>query len=66
MAIPAEARDLPLCIPVASQLPHAVGLAYASQHRGEDSVALAFLGDGATSHGDFHEAMNFAGCSRRQ
>lgn len=61
MAIPAEARDLPLCIPVASQLPHAVGLAYASQHRGEDSVALAFLGDGATSHGDFHEAMNFAG-----
>jgi pyruvate dehydrogenase E1 component alpha subunit len=61
MAIPPGARDLPLCIPVASQLPHAVGLAYASQHRGEDSVALAFLGDGATSHGDFHEAMNFAG-----
>jgi pyruvate dehydrogenase E1 component alpha subunit len=61
MAIPPDARDLPLCIPVASQLPHAVGLAYASQHRGEDSVALAFLGDGATSHGDFHEAMNFAG-----
>ena len=61
MSIPDDARDLPLCIPVASQLPHAVGLAYASQYKGEDSVALVFLGDGATSHGDFHEAMNFAG-----
>jgi pyruvate dehydrogenase E1 component alpha subunit len=58
---PAEQRDLPLCIPVASQLPHAVGLAYAGQYKGEDSVVLVFLGDGATSHGDFHEAMNFAG-----
>lgn len=61
MSIPKDMRDLPLCIPVASQLPHAVGLAYASQYKGEDSVALVFLGDGATSHGDFHEAMNFAG-----
>lgn len=61
MGIPEDVRDLPLCIPVASQLPHAVGLAYASQYKGEDSVALVFLGDGATSHGDFHEAMNFAG-----
>jgi len=61
MSIPDDVRDLPLCIPVASQLPHAVGLAYASQYKGEDSVALVFLGDGATSHGDFHEAMNFAG-----
>lgn len=54
-------RDLPLCVPIASQLPHAVGLAYALRHKGEDGVALVFFGDGATSHGDFHEAMNFAG-----
>jgi pyruvate dehydrogenase E1 component alpha subunit len=61
LQFPPEQRDLPLCIPVASQLPHAVGLAYAGQYKGEDSVVLVFLGDGATSHGDFHEAMNFAG-----
>ena len=42
MSSPDDVRDLPLCIPVASQLPHAVGLAYASQHKGEDSVALVF------------------------
>lgn len=61
MAIPEGVRDLPLCIPVGSQLPHAVGLAYAARYRKEESVVLAYLGDGATSQGDFHEAMNFAG-----
>lgn len=61
MEVPAGMHDLPLYIPVASQLPHAVGVAYAARYKGEDSVALAFLGDGATSHADFHEAMNFAG-----
>ncbi len=53
--------DLPITIPVATQLPHAVGLAYAAQYRGDDAVVMAFFGDGATSEGDFHEAMNFAG-----
>ena len=56
-----EQRDLPVCIPVATQLPHAVGLAYAIQYRGDDAVVMAYCGDGATSEGDFHEAMNFAG-----
>lgn len=45
---------------IATQIPHAVGIALASKMRGEDSVALTFFGDGATSEGDFHEAMNFA------
>jgi len=54
-------HDLPITIPVATQLPHAVGLAYAAQYRGDDAVVMAYFGDGATSEGDFHEAMNFAG-----
>jgi pyruvate dehydrogenase E1 component alpha subunit len=56
-----QQNDLPVCIPVATQLPHAVGLAYAAQYRGDDAVVLAYFGDGATSEGDFHEACNFAG-----
>jgi pyruvate dehydrogenase E1 component alpha subunit len=56
-----DQHDLPICIPVATQLPHAVGLAYAAQYRGDDAVVMVFFGDGATSEGDFHEAMNFAG-----
>src|SRR6266480_639550 len=54
-------RDLPIAVPVATQLPHAVGLAYAAQYRGEDAVVMAYFGDGATSEGDCHEALNFAG-----
>jgi len=54
-------HDLPITIPVATQLPHAVGLAYAAQYRGDDAIVMAFCGDGATSEGDFHEAVNFAG-----
>jgi pyruvate dehydrogenase E1 component alpha subunit len=57
----ADQRDLPVTIPVATQLPHAVGLAWAAQYRGDDVVVMAYFGDGATSEGDFHEAMNFAG-----
>jgi pyruvate dehydrogenase E1 component alpha subunit len=56
-----DQHDLPICIPVATQLPHAVGLAYAAQYRGDDAVVMAYFGDGATSEGDFHEALNFAG-----
>ena len=54
-------HDLPITIPVATQLPHAVGLAYAAQYRGDDVAVMAYFGDGATSEGDFHEALNFAG-----
>jgi pyruvate dehydrogenase E1 component alpha subunit len=56
-----DQRDLPITIPVATQIPHAVGLAYAAQYRGDDAVVMTFFGDGATSEGDFHEALNFAG-----
>jgi len=56
-----DQHDLPITIPVATQLPHAVGLAYAVQYRGDDVVVMAYFGDGATSEGDFHEALNFAG-----
>ena len=56
-----ERNDLPMAIPVGSQTLHAVGLACAMKYREKDSVAMTFFGDGATSEGDFHEAMNFAG-----
>jgi pyruvate dehydrogenase E1 component alpha subunit len=46
--------------PLATQLLHAVGFAHAAKLRGEDTVVLALTGDGATSEGDFHEALNFA------
>ncbi len=59
---PAEARILPTYVVLASQLPNAVGAAYAMQYKGEEGTAVvAFIGDGATSQGDFHEALNFAG-----
>jgi pyruvate dehydrogenase E1 component alpha subunit len=57
----APGRTLPVSIIVGAQTLHAVGLAYAMQYRGEDAAVVTFFGDGATSEGDFHEAMNFAG-----
>jgi pyruvate dehydrogenase E1 component subunit alpha len=51
----------PAVVPVASQLPIAVGISYASMYRKEKTVTLGFCGDGATSEGDFHEALNGAG-----
>lgn len=57
---PHEHRIAPLCTPLATQLPHAVGLAHAARLKGDDVVALAMVGDGGTSEGDFHEALNFA------
>jgi pyruvate dehydrogenase E1 component alpha subunit len=56
-----EQNTLPVAIPVASQTLHAAGIAYAIKYRKKDDVAMVFFGDGATSEGDFHEAMNFAG-----
>jgi pyruvate dehydrogenase E1 component alpha subunit len=54
-------RDLPISIIVASQTLEAVGIAYAMKYRGEtDSAVVTIFGDGGTSQGDFHEAMNFA------
>ncbi|MEU0839990.1 pyruvate dehydrogenase (acetyl-transferring) E1 component subunit alpha [Streptomyces sp. NPDC005962] len=57
---PREHRIAPLSTPLATQLPHAVGLAHAARLKGDDVVALALVGDGGTSEGDFHEALNFA------
>ena len=54
-------HDFPYCIPVASQAPHAAGVAYAFKLRKEPRVAVCLFGDGATSKGDVWEAMNFAG-----
>jgi pyruvate dehydrogenase E1 component alpha subunit len=52
---------LPFSVPIASQLLHAVGIAYAVKYRNEtDTVVFTFVGDGGTSEGDFHEALNFA------
>ena len=50
--------------PVATQMPHAVGTAFAGKLRGLDEVSMTWFGDGATSKGDCHEAMNFAGVHR--
>ena len=53
-------RVAPICVPIATHLPHAVGLAWAAKMRSEPIASLVWFGDGATSEGDFHEAMNFA------
>jgi pyruvate dehydrogenase E1 component alpha subunit len=50
----------PIAIPIGTHGLHAVGAAMAAQRLGEDSVTVAFLGDGATSEGDVHEALNLA------
>lgn len=48
-------------VPIATQLPHAVGYSYMTKLRGEDTVTVTYFGDGATSEVDFHSGMNFAG-----
>jgi pyruvate dehydrogenase E1 component alpha subunit len=53
-------NNLPISVPVGSQIPHAVGLGWAAKYRQTDDVAMTFFGDGATSEGDFHEGLNFA------
>ena len=53
--------DFPVCIPVGSHAPHTVGVAMAFKLRSESRVAVCVLGDGATSKGDFAEALNMAG-----
>jgi pyruvate dehydrogenase E1 component alpha subunit len=57
---PQSTHTAPQCTPLATQTLHAVGLADAIRRRGEDRVVMAFIGDGGTSEGDFHEALNFA------
>jgi 2-oxoisovalerate dehydrogenase E1 component alpha subunit len=50
--------------PIATQIPHAAGIAYAVRYRGADAVVATWFGDGATSEGDWHEGLNFAGIHR--
>ena len=57
---PYEYRVAPQCTPLATNTLHAVGVAHAAKLKGEDTVALVMLGDGATSEGDTHAALNFA------
>jgi pyruvate dehydrogenase E1 component alpha subunit len=53
-----------ICVPIATHVPHAVGLAWGARLKGEDSVALTLFGDGATSEGAFHEGATFAGVTK--
>ena len=62
--IPDGVRCLPPQISLGSQVPHAAGLAWGLQLRGDPGVVCTFLGDGATSEGDFYEGINLAGVRR--
>ncbi len=60
--VPDDTNLFTVSVPIATQIPHATGLAWASKLKDEDERAfLVYFGDGATSEGDFHEGMNFAG-----
>jgi pyruvate dehydrogenase E1 component alpha subunit len=59
--IPDGVNNFTISIPIATQLLHATGLAWAAKMRGEPIAAIVYFGDGGTSEGDFHEALNFAG-----
>ena len=58
---PDGVRVFPNSVPVGTHILHAMGAAWAAKLKGEKIVVVAFFGDGATSEGDFHEALNFAG-----
>ncbi|MGA8262783.1 MAG: pyruvate dehydrogenase (acetyl-transferring) E1 component subunit alpha [Arenicellales bacterium] len=61
MAFEKPAHDFPVSVPIATHVLHAAGAAYAFKYRGEPRVAVSVCGDGATSKGDFYEAINVAG-----
>ena len=59
--VPPEGKKIfPPAVPIATQLPHATGAAWAEKRKGTKNAAIAYFGDGATSEGDFHEGLNFA------
>ncbi len=60
-AIPKDVHGFPYIVPVASQMPHAAGIAFAQKYKKNDAAVVAYVGDGGTSEGDFYEALNFAG-----
>ena len=57
---PRELRVASICVPIATHVPHAAGLAWGLRLRGEQGCAVCYFGDGATSEGAFHEGANFA------
>ena len=59
--IPEGHNDFPITIPVGTQIPIAVGAAWAAKTKGDRIAVIVYFGDGATSKGDFHEGLNFAG-----
>jgi len=59
--VPPHLNIFPFCVAVGSQIPHAVGAALAARYRRDPAAVVVYFGDGATSKGDFHEAMNMAG-----
>ncbi len=59
--VPETALSLPIYVPVGTQIPQAVGFAHGMRYHGVPDVVLAYIGDGGTSAGDFHEGMNMAG-----
>ena len=61
---PADYNVASICVPIATHIPHAAGLAWGKRLRGEGSCAIAYFGDGATSEGLFHEGANFAAVMR--
>jgi pyruvate dehydrogenase E1 component alpha subunit len=58
---PAEYRVASICVPIATHVSHAAGLAWGEKLKGNSTVAIAYFGDGATSEGSFHEGANLAG-----
>ena len=60
-APPEDTNVFTLSVPIATQVPHATGAAWASKLQGEKQAFVCYFGDGATSEGDFHEGLNFAG-----
>lgn len=56
-----DGNVLSVSSPVGSQIPHATGIGYAADYRGDDVASLVYFGDGATSQGEFHTGLNFAG-----
>lgn len=60
-AIPDDANVFPVTVPIGTQLPHATGAAWAAKLQGDSRAFVVHFGDGATSEGDFHEGLNFAG-----
>jgi pyruvate dehydrogenase E1 component alpha subunit len=58
--VPEGVNSFPISIPIATQLVHAVGVAWAAKLKKDDVVTVGYVGDGGTSEGDFHEALNFA------